>query len=173
MKKIATVFGTLVFVATGTMAPTMAQIRPQVSDTELKSDQPLTNNSGQYSRKMAIYSDCIQTHSNVSGADFKQMNKFCSCVADQSIQGTEGTFSSCAEGSGGGSTMGMLGEVAPAVITGVIEGISNRNSSKEGGLLGKGGGLLNGLGGLLGGGLLGGGDSDGGFNIKDILKGRL
>jgi hypothetical protein len=185
MKKIATVFGTLVFVASGTMAPAMAFPKSQTVDSESQQEQllipeesvPSSNPSVSSSRKMAIYGDCIQAHGNMGGADFKQVNKFCSCVTDQTIQGTEGTFSSCAEGGGKGSMMGVLGEVGPSVITGVMQGMSSRNSNKNGGFLNGGGGLLNGLGGLLGGGsggggLLGGG-SDGGFNIKDILKGRL
>ncbi len=182
MKKIATVFGTLVFVASGTMAPALAlpksqSAAPQSEEQLLIPETPVQSSTPNWGRsssnKMAIYGDCIQTHANVSGADFKQVNKFCSCVADQSVQGTEGTLGSCAEGDGKGSMMGVLGEVAPSVITGVMEGMSNRNKKNDGGFLSGGGGLLNGLGGLLGGGLLGGGSGDGGFNIKDIIKGRL
>jgi hypothetical protein len=111
----------------------------------------------------------VDAHANVNGADFKQVNKFCSCVADQSIQGSTGTLSECATASGGGGTMGVIGEVAPSIITGVMEGLSNRSSRNSGGILGGGGlggGLLGGLGDLLGGG-------GGGFSIKDLLKNRL
>jgi hypothetical protein len=173
MTKLATLLGTSLFAASGLIIPMAAMARPQTS--ELDPERSLSS-SAMPSQKMAIYRDCIRSHDNVNGADFKDVNKFCSCVADQSIQG-DTTFSNCASGGssgGGGGTFGMISEVAPSVIMGVVQGLAS-NSGKSGGLLSKNGGLLDGLGGLLGGGLLGGSSnsgSNGGGGIKDILKGR-
>ena len=173
MKKLTTLLGTSIFAVSGLIVPMTAMAYPQSADS--KAEESLSNSTSnsrvQPSQKMALYSDCLHAHEGMSGADFKQVNKFCSCVADQSIQG-DSTFSSCATGGGSGGsggTFGMIGEMAPSIITGVVQGIaSNSGKSRGGGLLGKSGGLLDGLSGILGGGLLGGG----GGGIGDILKGR-
>jgi hypothetical protein len=176
MKKLTTLLGTSIFAVSGLVAPMTAMAYPQSDESKVEDSFPTNSaptSTVQPSRKMALYSDCLHAHEGVNGADFKQVNKFCSCVADQTVQ-SDSTYSSCAadSGSGGsGGTFGMIGEMAPSIITGVVQGISsNSGKSKGGGLLGKSGGLLDGLGGLLGGGLLGGGSSGGG--IGDILKGR-
>jgi hypothetical protein len=177
MKKLATVFGISTFVMSGMIAPLSAlgqtpKVEPAQVEPELKAEPPLPKNPIQLSKKMAIYSECVDAHSKLNGADFKQVNKFCSCVVDQSIQGDNSGFGTCASGSSGGGAMSIIGEVAPSVITGVMEGVNSRSSRSGGGglggLLGGGGGLIDGLGGLLG-----GSGSGGGFNIKDILKNRF
>jgi hypothetical protein len=175
MKKLTTLLGTGLFAMSGVIAPmtAMAQGLDLGLDPSLADAAPAsTVSSGQ---KMALYNDCLRSHANVNGADFKQVNKFCACIADQSIQG-EGSFSSCAGGGGGGGgllgggggTFGMLGEVAPSVISGVVQGITSNSGKKSGG------GILSGLSGLLGGGLLGGGGGGllGGGGLGDLLKGR-
>jgi hypothetical protein len=175
MKKLTTLLGTSIFAVSGLIVPMTAMAYPQSDGSKVEDSFPTssapTSTTVQPSRKMALYSDCLRAHEGVNGAEFKQVNKFCSCVADQTIQ-SDATYSSCAaeSGSGGsGGTFGMIGEMAPSIITGVVQGItSNSGRSKSGGLLGRSGGLLDGLGGLLGGGLLGGG----GGGIGDILKGR-
>jgi hypothetical protein len=173
MKKLATLLGTSLFAVSGLVVPMTAMAYPQSAEPKAEESLPTsTSNSTSIStvsssQKMALYSDCLRAHEGMSGADFKQVNKFCSCVADQTIQG-DSALSTCATGGesggsgGGGGTFGMIGEMAPSIITGVVQGITSR-SGKSGG-----GGLLDGLGGLLGGGggLLGGG------GIGDILKGR-
>jgi hypothetical protein len=172
MKKLATLLGTSLFAVSGLVVPMTAMAYPQ--SAEPKAEESLPNSTSTStsistvspSQKMALYSDCLRAHEGMNGADFKQVNKFCSCVADQTIQG-DSALSSCATGGesgGSGGTFGMIGEMAPSIITGVVQGITSR-SGKSGG-----GGLLDGLGGLLGGGggLLGGG----GGGIGDILKGR-
>jgi hypothetical protein len=166
MKKLTTLLGTSLFAVSGLVAPL-----PESNVEQESSSQSSSTSTVRPSQKMALYSDCLRAHENVNGADFKQINKFCSCVADQSIQGDTG-FASCAtgEGGGGGGTFGMIGEMAPSVIMGVVQGISsNSGKSGGGGLLGKSGGLLDSLGGLLGG---GGGGLLGGGGIGDLLKGR-
>jgi hypothetical protein len=173
MKKLTMAVGTGIFVVSGLGIPLSAQAKPQEAEPLFKVGQSLSRKAPT-SRKMGIYSDCIQTHANINGADFKQVNKFCSCVADQTLQGEDGSLSTCATGGDGGSTLGVIGEIAPSVIMGVVEGLANRPTSSKsggllekggGGLLEKGGGLIDGLGGLLGGG--------GGFNLKDLLKNRF
>lgn len=166
MKKLTTVFGISTIVISGMIAPLGALAQSPKVEPDLKAEQPLLGNPVPLSQKMAIYNECVDTHSKLNGADFKQINKFCSCVVDQSVQGDNSGFGTCASGSSGGGAMGIIGEVAPSVITGVMEGMGNRSSRGGGsGLLG--GGLLDGLGGLFGGG------GSGGFNIKDILKNRF
>lgn len=175
MKKLTTLLGTSIFAVSGLIVPMTAMAYPQSDGSKVEDSFPTGSaptSTVQPSRKMALYSDCLRAHEGVNGADFKQVNKFCSCVADQTIQ-SDSTYSSCAaeSGSGGsGGTFGMIGEMAPSIITGVVQGIASNSgkSSRGGGLLRKGGGLLDSLGGLFGGGLLGGG----GGGIGDILKGR-
>jgi hypothetical protein len=174
MKKLTTLLGTSIFAVSGLIVPMTAMAYPQSAESKVEDSFPSSapTSSVQPSRKMALYSDCLRAHEGMNGAEFKQVNKFCSCVADQTIQ-SDSTFSSCAaEGGSGGSggTFGMIGEMAPSIITGVVQGISSNSgkSSRGGGLLRRSGSLLDGLGGLLGGGLLGGG----GGGIGDILKGR-
>ena len=188
MKNITPFLGLSFFIASSVVVPLTAQAKP-LFDSSPKTEQSFPESSPGLGAaapgRMAAYKDCVNVHANVNGADFNQVNKFCACVADQSIQGGSSNLSDCAtassssggstEGkSGGGGMMSVIGEVAPSVITGVMEGFSNRSSSKSsgGGLFGggsSGGGLFGGLGGLLG----GGGSSGGGFNIKDLLKNRL
>jgi hypothetical protein len=181
MKTLATVFGISTFMMSGMIAPFSAlgqtsNVEPAKVESELKAEQALPETPIQLSKKMAIYNECVETHSRLNGADFKQVNKFCSCVVDQSVQGDNSGFGTCASGSSGGGAMSIISEVAPSVITGVMEGINNRSSRSGGGLSGlggllgggSGGGLIDGLGGLLG-----GSGSGGGFNIKDILKNRF
>ncbi len=175
MKKLATVFGISTFAMSGMIAPLSALGQTPKVEPNLNPEQALPATPIQLSKKMAIYSECVDSHSKLNGADFKQVNKFCSCVVDQSVQGDNSGFGTCASGSSGGGAMSIIGEVAPSVITGVMEGINSRSSkggglSGLGGLLGggSGGGLIDGLGGLLG-----GSGSGGGFNIKDILKNRF
>jgi hypothetical protein len=164
MKKLTTLLGTSLFAVSGLIVPMTAMAYPLSPESN---NQPLSNSTVRPAQKMALYSDCLRAHENINGADFKQVNKFCACVADQSIQGDTG-FASCATGEGGGGgTFGMIGEMAPSVIMGVVQGISSNSGKSGGGLLGKSGGLLDSLGGLLGGGLLGGGGG-----IGDLLKGR-
>jgi hypothetical protein len=179
MKNLTTLLGISTIVISGTIAPLNALAQTPKVEPDSKVEQPLLGNPVPLSQKMAIYNECIDAHSKMNGADFKQVNKFCSCVVDQSVQGDNVSgFGTCASASSGGGAMGIIGEVAPSVITGVMEGINSRSSKGGSGLLGgllggrgdKGGSLIDGLGGL--GGLLGGGDS-GGFNIKDILKNRF
>jgi hypothetical protein len=168
MKTLTPVLGIGLFLVSGIVMPLNALAKP-LFDSSPTPEQSLPDTSSPSPRRMAVYRDCVDAHANVNGADFKQVNKFCSCVADQSIQGSTGTLSECATASGGGGTMGVIGEVAPSIITGVMEGLSNRSSRNSGGILGGGGlggGLLGGLGDLLGGG-------GGGFSIKDLLKNRL
>lgn len=169
MKKLTTLLGTSIFALSGLIVPMTAMAYPQSAEPKAGESLPDSTSTVQPSQKMALYSDCLRVHADVSGADFKQINKFCSCVADQTIQG-DSTLSSCATGGGeggSGGTFGMIGEMAPSIITGVVQGITSNSGKSGGGLLGgKSGGLLDGLGGLLGGGLLGGG------GIGDILKGR-
>jgi hypothetical protein len=195
MKTLSPVLGLGLFCVSAIIAPLSAQAKPlfesspQVAPQSVQPGQstqpeqqslPITS-SQSMPEKMAIYRDCIDAHAKLNGTDFKQVNKFCSCVADQTIQGgtsqgSTGALGDCATASsGGGGTMGIIGEVAPSVISGVMEGLSNRSSNSNGGggllgggLLGRGGGLLGGLGDLLG-----GGNSGGGFNIQNILRGRL
>jgi hypothetical protein len=186
MKTLTPAFGLGLLLVSSLVAPLGAQAKPlfssspQQPETLPNSSTSLPDNSVSLPKKMAAYKDCINANANVNGADFKQVNKFCSCVADQSIQGSSGSLSECAtaNGGGGGGAMGVIGEVAPSVISGVMEGLANRSSSRSnsGGLLGGGGGILSGLGDLLGGGgglLGGGGSSGGGFNIRDLLKNRF
>jgi hypothetical protein len=173
MKKLTTLLGTSLFAVSGLIVPMTAMAYPQSAEPKAEESLPnVPTSTVQPSQKMALYSDCLHAHADVSGADFKQVNKFCACVADQTIQG-DSALSSCAadSGSGGsGGTFGMIGEMAPSIITGVVQGISSNSGKSGGGLLGgKSGGILDGLGGLLGGGLLGGGSGGG---IGDILKGR-
>jgi hypothetical protein len=179
MKKLTTLLGTSLFAVSGLVVPMTAMAYPQ--SAEPKAEESLPNSIStpistvSPSQKMALYSDCLRAHEGMSGADFKQVNKFCSCVADQTIQG-DSTLSSCSTGGegggsgGGGGTFGMIGEMAPSIITGVVQGITSKSGKSRGGGGLLGGGLLDGLGGLLGGGggLLGGG----GGGIGDILKGR-
>jgi hypothetical protein len=173
MKNLTTVFGISTIVISGMIAPLSALAQTSKVEPDLKAEQPLLGNPVPLSQKMAIYNECIDTHSKLNGADFKQVNKFCSCVVDQSVQGDNSGFGTCASGSSGGGAMSIIGEVAPSVITGVMEGMNSRSSKGKGsglgGLLGggSGGGLMDSLGGLLGGG------GSGGFNIKDILKNRF
>jgi hypothetical protein len=175
MKNLTTVFGISTIVISGMIAPLSALAQIPKVEPDVKAEQPLLGNPVPLSQKMAIYNECVDTHSKLNGADFKQVNKFCSCVVDQSVQGDNSEFGTCASGSSGGGAMSIIGEVAPSVITGVMEGMNSRRSSKGkdsgllGGLLGggNGGGLMDSLGGLLGGG------GSGGFNIKDILKNRF
>jgi hypothetical protein len=185
MKKITSFLSLSFFVASAVAVPLAAQAKPLFgaspkTEQILPSGFPDAATTGSASGRMMAYKDCVNVHSGVNGADFNQVNKFCACVADQSIQGGSGSLSECATASGssgtgevkssggGGGMMSVIGEVAPSVITGVMEGFSNRSSSRSGGggLLGGGGGLFGSLGGLLGGG-------GGGFNIKDLLKNRL
>jgi hypothetical protein len=184
MKKITPFLSLSFFLASAVAVPFAAQAKP-LFESSPKVEQSLPNSSldaatsvGSASApgRMAAYKDCVNVHSGVNGADFNQVNKFCACVADQSIQGGSGNLSDCATASsatgegkeGGGGMMSVIGDVAPSVITGVMEGFSNRSKNGGGGLLGgSGGGLFGGLGGLLGGG------SGGGFNIQDLLKNRL
>ncbi len=170
MKKLTPLLSLSFFLASAVAVPLAAQARP-LFESSPKTETSFPNASSSPSGRMAAYRDCVNVHANVNGADFNQVNKFCACVADQSIQGGSGNLNDCAtaNGSGEGKGSGMMsiiGEVAPSVITGVMEGFSNRSKSNGGGLLGSGGGLLGGLGDLLGG-------SRGGFNIKDLLKNRL
>jgi hypothetical protein len=173
MKNLTTVFGISTIVISGMIAPLSALAQTPKVEPDLKAEQPLLGNPVPLSQKMAIYNECVDTHSKLNGADFKQVNKFCSCVVDQSVQGDNSGFGTCASGSSGGGAMSIIGEVAPSVITGVMEGMNSRSSKSKGsglgGLLGggSGGGLMDSLGGLLGGG------GSGGFNIKDILKNRF
>jgi hypothetical protein len=187
MKTLTSAFGLGLFLVSGLIAPIGAQAKPLFSSSPQQETQPnastslpdigapLPDSSVSLPRKMAAYKDCVNLHANVNGADFKDVNKFCSCVADQSIQGSSGNLSDCAtassgDGKSGGGAMGIIGEVAPSVISGVMDGLANRSSSKGGGLFGGGGGgMLGGLGDLLGGGNSGGG----GFNIRDLLKNRF
>jgi hypothetical protein len=173
MKNLTTVFGISTIVISGMIAPLSALAQTPKVEPDLKAEQPLLGNPVPLSQKMAIYNECVDTHSKLNGADFKQVNKFCSCVVDQSVQGDNSGFGTCASGSSGGGAMSIIGEVAPSVITGVMEGMNSRSSKGKGsglgGLLGggSGGGLMDSLGGLFGGG------GSGGFNIKDILKNRF
>jgi hypothetical protein len=173
MKNLTTVFGISTIVISGMIAPLSALAQTPKVEPDLKAEQPLLGNPIPLSQKMAIYNECVDTHSKLNGADFKQVNKFCSCVVDQSVQGDNSGFGTCSSGSSGGGAMSIIGEVAPSVITGVMEGMNSRSSKGKGsglgGLLGggSGGGLMDSLGGLLGGG------GSGGFNIKDILKNRF
>ncbi len=180
MKKLTTVFGISTFVMSGMIAPLSALGQTPKVEPEVKAEQALPQTPIQLSKKMALYSECVDAHAKVNGADFKQVNKFCSCVVDQSVQGDNSGFATCASGSSGGGAMSIIGEVAPSVITGVMESMNSRSSRGGGGLSGlggllgggSGGGLMDSLGSL--GGLLGGGSGgDGGFNIKDILKNRF
>lgn len=206
MKTLTPVFGLSLLLVSSLIAPLGAQAKPLFSSspqqqetlpnssTSLPDNSPiLSDTSASMPKKMAAYRDCINANANVNGADFKQVNKFCSCVADQSIQGSTGSLSDCATASsgGGGGAMSVIGEVAPSVISGVISGIGSRRNNGGGGLGGLfgggggGGGILGGLGDLLGGGggLLGGGGNNdnnnnndsggGGFSIRDLLKNRL
>jgi hypothetical protein len=200
MKTLTPVFGLSLLLVSSLIAPLGAQAKPLFSSTpqqqetlpnastSVPDNSPVfSDTSASMPKKMAAYRDCINANANVNGADFKQVNKFCSCVADQSIQGSTGSLSDCAtasSGGGGGGAMSVIGEVAPSVISGVISGIGSRRNNGGGGLgglLGGGGGVLGGLGDLLGGGggLLGGGGNDnndsggGGFSIRDLLKNRL
>ncbi len=199
MKTLTPVFGLSLLLVSSLIAPLGAQAKPLFSSspqqqetlpnssTSLPDNSPiLSDTSASMPKKMAAYRDCINANANVNGADFKQVNKFCSCVADQSIQGSTGSLSDCATASsgGGGGAMSVIGEVAPSVISGVISGIGSRRNNGGGGLFGGGGGgILGGLGDLLGGGggLLGGGGNNndnndsggGGFSIRDLLKNRL
>ena len=163
MKKITPFLSLSFFLASAFAVPFAAQAKP-LFDSSPKTEQSFPESSSGLGAaapgRMAAYKDCVNVHANVNGADFNQVNKFCACVADQSIQGSS-NLSECAtasssgtgEGkSGGGGMMSVIGEVAPSVITGVMEGFSNRSNSGGGGLLGGGGGLFGGLGGLLGGG---------------------
>lgn len=150
MKKLVTALGTSLL-TTSLIMPMTVVASPVFPD--LNSERyPASVNPSQ---KMSIYKDCLHTHDRMNGADFKQITKFCSCVADQSIQG-DSSLSNCATGSESSSTFGMLKDVAPSILIGIVQGIADR-SSKSGGLLGKRGDLIDGLGSLLGGGLLGGG----------------
>jgi hypothetical protein len=180
MKKITPFLSLSFFLASAVAVPFAAQAKP-LFESSPKAEQSFPESSSELGAaapgRMAAYKDCVNVHSNVNGADFSQVNKFCACVADQSIQGGSGNLSDCAmassstgEGKTGGGMMSVIGDVAPSVITGVMEGFSNRSKSGGGGLFGggSGGGLFGGLGGLLG-----GGDGGGGFNIKDLLKNRL
>lgn len=185
MKKITPFLSLSFFVASAIAVPFAAQAKPLFESSSPKTEQILPSGfpdaatTGAAPGRMMAYKDCVNVHSGVNGADFNQVNKFCACVADQSIQGGTGSLSECATASGssgtgegksggGGGMMSVIGEVAPSVITGVMEGFSNRSKSGGGGLLGgSGGGLFGGLGGLLGGG------GGGGFNIQDLLKNRL
>jgi hypothetical protein len=204
MKTLTPVLGLSLLLVSSLVAPLGAQAKPLFSSspqqqetlpnssTSLPDNSPvLSDTSASMPKKMAAYRDCINANANINGADFKQVNKFCSCVADQTIQGSTGSLSDCAtasSGGGGGGAMSVIGEVAPSVISGVISGIGNRRNNGGGGLLGGGGGggILGGLGDLLGGGgLLGGGSnndnndnnnsdsSGGGFSIRDLLKNRF
>jgi hypothetical protein len=171
MKKLTMAVGAGVFAVASLGLPLRAQVMPQ-DEPLFKSNSTAPSRAGQTPRKMAIYRDCLETHANVDGAEFKKVNKFCSCVADQSLEGNDGTFSTCAKGDGGG-TLGMIGEMAPTVLMGVLDELAKNPPSRSGGsggLLERGGGLLNGLGGLLGG---GGGFSLKDLNIKDLLKNGL
>jgi hypothetical protein len=189
MKTLTSAFGLGLFLVSGFIAPMGAQAKPLFSSPQQETQPntstslpdigaPLPDSSVALPRKMAAYKDCVNLHTNVNGADFKDVNKFCSCVADQSIQGSSGNLSDCttaSSGSGksGGGAMGIIGEVAPSVISGVMDGLANRSSSKGGGLFGGGGGgMLGGLGDLLGGGS-GNSGGGGGFNIRDLLKNRF
>ncbi len=163
MKTLTPVLGIGLFLVSGIITPLSVQAKP-LFESSPTPEQSFPESSSPSPKRMAAYRDCVDAHANMNGADFKQVNKFCSCVADQSIQGSTGTLSECAAASGGGGTMGVIGEVAPSIITGVMESLSNRSSRNSGGILG--GGLLGGLGDLLGGG-------GGGFSIKDLLKNRL
>ncbi|WP_404788141.1 hypothetical protein [Altericista sp. CCNU0014] len=167
MKTLTPVLGLGLFLVSGLVMPLSAQSKP-LFESSPTPERSLPNTSTPSPRRMAVYRDCLDAHANANDADFKQVNKFCACVADQSIQGSTGTLSDCATASKGNDTMGVIGEVAPSVITGVMEGLSSR-SSRNSGILGGGGllggGLLGGLGDLLGGG--------GGFSIRDLLKNRL
>lgn len=179
MKNITPFLSLSFFIASSVVIPFTAQAKPLFESSSPKTEQSFPESSSGLGAaapgRMAAYKDCVNVHSGVNGADFNQVNKFCACVADQTIQGSS-SLSDCAtassigstEGkSGGGGMMSVIGEVAPSVITGVMEGFSNRSKSGGGGLLGgSGGGLFGGLGGLLGGG-------GGGFNIQDLLKNRL
>ncbi|MGB8699403.1 MAG: hypothetical protein WCD18_08315 [Thermosynechococcaceae cyanobacterium] len=175
MKKFATVFGTSLFVVSGTLLPLQAMAYPKTAEPSGTSAPVFSGRSATMAERMAIYEDCVRSNANIRDADFKTVNKFCSCVSDQTIQGNNGGLSNCASGGDSGSTLGIIGEVAPSVIMGVVQGLATRQSTtsdgSSGGILDKLGGLLGG-GGLLGdgGGLLGG---SGGFNIKDLLKNRL
>ena len=197
MKTLTPAFGLGLFLVSSLIAPLGAQAKPlfssspQQQETLPNSSPSLPDNSPVFSdtsasmpKKMAAYRDCINANANINGADFKQVNKFCSCVADQSIQGSTGSLSDCATASGGdgggGGAMSVIGEVAPSVISGVISGLGSRRNNGGGGLFGGGGGgILGGLGGL--GDLLGGGggnnnnsdSSGGGFSIRDLLKNRF
>jgi hypothetical protein len=167
MKTLTPVLGIGLFLVSGIAMPLSALGKPLFESSPIPEQSlPETSPASSSPKRMAAYRDCLDAHANVNGADFKEVNKFCSCVADQSIQGSNstGTLSECASASGGGGTMGVIGEVAPSIITGVMEGLSNRSSRNSGGILGGGGGLLGGLGDLLGG---------GGFSIRDLLKNRL
>lgn len=171
MKKLTMAVGAGIFAVASLGLPLRAQVMPQ-DEPLFKSNSTAPSRAGQTPRKMAIYRDCLETHANVDGAEFKKVNKFCSCVADQSLEGNDGTFSTCAKGDGGG-TLGMIGEMAPTVLMGVLDELAKNPPSRSGGgggLLQRGGGLLNGLGGLLGG---GGGFSLKDLNIKDLLKNGL
>jgi hypothetical protein len=187
MKTLTPVFGLSLVLVSGLLAPFSAQAKPLFSSSpqpeKSSPSQPeplVSDTSASLPQKMAAYKDCVNLHSNVNGADFKDVNKFCSCVADQSIQGSTGNLSDCATassgGGGGGGAMGVIGEVAPSVISGVMQGLSNR-SSRGGGLFGGGGGggILGGLGDLLGGGSRSSDNNDnsGGFNLGDLLKNRF
>jgi hypothetical protein len=183
MKTLTPVFGLSLVLVSGLLAPFSAQAKPLFSSSpqpEKSSTSPseplLSDTSASLPQKMAAYKDCVNLHANVNGADFKEVNKFCSCVADQSIQGSTGNLSDCATAkSDGGGAMGVIGEVAPSVISGVIDGLSSR-SSRGGGLFGGGGGgILGGLGDLLGGGSRSSDNNDngGGFNLGDLLKNRF
>jgi hypothetical protein len=177
MKTLTPVLGLGFFLVSSIAVPFGAQAKPLFSSSgqtepseSLTDKQSLSDTSTSMPKKMAAYRDCVNANANVSGADFKQVNKFCACVADQSIQGSSsGNLTECAttaSGGDGGGAMGIIGEVAPSVITGVMEGLSNRSSKNDGGFFGGGGGgLLGGLGDLLG--------SGGGFSISDLLKNRL
>jgi hypothetical protein len=185
MKTLTSVFGLSLVLVSGLLAPFGAQAKPLFSSSpqpeKSSTSQPeplISDTSASLPQKMAAYKDCVSLHSNVNGADFKEVNKFCTCVADQSIQGSTGNLSDCAtaKSDGGGGAMGVIGEVAPSVISGVMQGLSSR-SSRGGGLFGGGGGgILGGLGDLLGGGGSSSSDNNGnggGFNLGDLLKNRF
>ncbi|HEY9826401.1 MAG TPA: hypothetical protein V6D19_13215 [Stenomitos sp.] len=165
MKKLTPVLGIGFIYASSMVMPFSALAMPRLQDGPDLSETP-SRSAPQFSRKMAAYRDCVQAHADLKDIDFKKVSKFCSCVSDQSLQADSSGFSNCATGGDGGNTLGMIGEIAPSVLMGVVQELTTRSSnssssSRDNGLLGKGGGLLDGLGGVLG-------SNGGGFNLKDL-----
>lgn len=163
MKNLTPVFGIGLVVLSGLASPVLANPFGGASgstsnDSGSTSTIPNSLPQPSNSNRMAIYRDCIDAHADLKDADFSKVNKFCSCVADQTLQGDNSGLSNCASnsGGGGGGVLGSIGEMAPTILSGVLDGLGSSRSRR--------GGLLDGLGGILGGSILGGG------GIRDIFK---